>query len=456
MTSTATLNPNLRTFWNTPARNRVLYGGRDSSKTWDAAGFAIFLAQAYKIRFMATRQFQNRIADSVYTVLCHQIERFGVSHLFEITNTSIYCPSTGSDFIFYGRSRNISDIKGVEGVDIHWAEECELMTDEEWSIIDPTLRKEGSQHWLIFNPRLSADFVYQRFIVNPPADTVVRKINYDENPFLSNTSRKRIEAMKIDDYDSYEHYYLGVPWTDDDRVIIKLSWIEAAIDAHIKLNFAPDGRKIIGFDVADDGADKCANVYAHGSVALWCEEWKGGEDELLKSCSRTYASAQERGAEIGYDCIGVGASAGGKFDELNLANSNLIKYHKFNAGDSVHEPEKPYKSDSMAKIKNKDFFSNLKAQSWWLIADRFRNTYDAIHNGTRYNADELISISSDMPMLEKLKTELSTPRRDFDANGRVKVESKKDLAKRDVPSPNIADAFVIAFAPTKSTRSWFG
>ena len=59
----------------------------------------------------------------------------------------------------------------------------------------------------------------------------------------------------------------------------------------------------------------------------------------------------------------------------------------------------------------------------------------------------MISISSDMPFLEKLKTELSTPKRDFDNNGRVKVESKKDLAKREIKSPNLADAFVMAYAP---------
>lgn len=60
-----------------------------------------------------------------------------------------------------------------------------------------------------------------------------------------------------------------------------------------------------------------------------------------------------------------------------------------------------------------------------------------------------------MPMLEKLKTELSTPKRDFDKNGRVKVESKQDLAKSTriggaVASPNLADAFVMAFAPPVS------
>jgi phage terminase large subunit len=50
-----------------------------------------------------------------------------------------------------------------------------------------------------------------------------------------------------------------------------------------------------------------------------------------------------------------------------------------------------------------------------------------------------------MPHLDKLLDELSTPKRDCDNAGRVKVESKKDLSKRDVASPNIADAFIMAF-----------
>jgi phage terminase large subunit len=76
-----------------------------------------------------------------------------------------------------------------------------------------------------------------------------------------------------------------------------------------------------------------------------------------------------------------------------------------------------------------------------------RNTFNAVKNGEQYPVDELISIDSSCPLLEKLKLELTTPHRDFDKNGRVMVESKKDL-KRDVPSPNVADAFIMAFAPT--------
>jgi len=439
------LNPALRDFWMTPARNRVLYGGRSSSKSWDASGFAIFLAQQMKLKFLCTRQFQNRIEDSVYSLLKIQIERFGLGSKFRILDNKIICTATGSEFVFYGLWRQIDEVKSIESIDIHWSEEAHLLSEAQWKVLEPTIRKQGSQHWIIFNPRLATDFAYKRFVTNPPPRTAKRLINYDENPFLSQTMRDVIEAARLEDEDEFNHIYLGVPKDDDDSSIIKRSWIMAAIDAHKALGFEPAGRKRIGFDVADSGADKCANVFAHGSVVSWADEWKAGEDELLKSCSRTYSAAQERDAQIVYDCIGVGASAGAKFKEVNEASPTRfpIRYEKFNAGDAVWEPEREYQP----KVTNKDMFSNLKAQSWWMLADRFRNTFNAVRRGEKFPDNQLISIASDCPHLDKLIDELATPKKDYDQNGRVKVESKKDLAKRDVPSPNIADAFVMCYAP---------
>jgi phage terminase large subunit len=97
----AGLNPVLKDFWKTPARNRVLYGGRASSKSWDAAGVAIARAQYTKTRFLCTRQFQNKIEQSVYTVLKTQIERFGLNDKFRILDNKIICITTGSEFVFY-------------------------------------------------------------------------------------------------------------------------------------------------------------------------------------------------------------------------------------------------------------------------------------------------------------------------------------------------------------------
>lgn len=451
MENRASLNPALREFWKVRARNRVLYGGRSSSKSWDAAGFAIFLALRCKVRFLCARQFQNKIEESVYTLLKQTIERFGYQNRFEILKNKIICLTTGSEFVFYGLWRQIDEIKSLEGIDICWIEEAHNLTEEQWKILEPTIRKEGSQFWIIFNPRLSTDFVYRRFVTNPPPNTVVRKINYDENPFLSQTMISLIESAKAEDYNEYLHVYEGVPRDDDEDSVIKRSHLMASIDAHQALGIEISGSKRLGFDVADAGEDFCASVAAHGSLNYWSDLWKAKEDELLKSCTRVWTTAREHEASITYDAIGVGAHAGAKFNELNAGHPVPVVHAKFFAGGSVDSPDSSY---GMTGIKNRDFFSNIKAQKWWDIADRLRNTFNAVRNGQKFRDDEMIFLSSGMPNLDKLIDELSTPKRDYDIAGRVKVESKKDLAKRDVASPNLADAFIMANLPATGLAIW--
>ena len=438
----------------TPARNRILYGGRASSKSWDTAGFAIFLAQRYKVRFLCTRQFQNKIEESVYTLLVVQIDRYGLRSKFKILDNKIVCRATGSEFVFYGLWRHVDEIKSLEGVDVHWAEEAHLLTEEQWKIIDPTMRKGGSQHWIVFNPGLVTDFVYRRFVTNPPPDTVVRKINYDENPFLSDTIRKVIEAAKAEDYDEYLHIYEGVPRQDDETSVIKRSWLQISIDGHKKLGIEPAGMRRIGFDVADAGEDACAMVASHGPLSYWSHTWKAKEDELLKSCTLVWTEARDRQSRIVYDAIGVGAGSGAKFNELNAGASSNVEHEKFFAGGAVLKPDSFY---AETRIKNKDFFSNVKAQAWWLVADRLKATYNAIQHSQKIEQDEMLFIDSGMPNLTTLIDELATPKRDYDLAGRVKVESKKDLAKRDVKSPNLADAYIMANLPSEfRRRSFFG
>lgn len=448
-----TLNPCLRSFWQTKADLKVLKGGRSSSKTWDCAGFSVFLARTYTVKFLCVRQFQNKIQESVYAVLKVQIERFGLESEFDILKSVIRHKITGSEFHFYGIHRNIAEIKGFEGADICWIEEGEGLTSEQWLIIEPTLRKEGAECWLLYNPRLVTDFV-ETFKHDPENGVIVRHINFNENPFLSQTMIRKIERLKASDYEEYEHTYLGIPKTNDDEAVIKRSWVEASIDAHLKLGIEIQGGKSIGFDIADSGKDLCAQIYRHGIVAIWGEHWKALEDELLKSCTRVYRKSIDLGANITYDSIGVGASAGNKFQELNDARKEdgrigSVKYSKFIAGAKVVDPKGYYIDTEEEKIANADFFCNLKAQAWWLVADRFRNTYNAVVNGEEFEDDELISISSDMPNLSSLVAELSTPKRDFAKDDRVKVESKKDLEKRDIESPNDADAFIMAYAPVE-------
>ena len=101
----------------------------------------------------------------------------------------------GTDFTFYGIERNTDEIKSFEGADILWIEEAHNLTKEQWQILEPTIRKGGSEIWISFNPKLMTDFIYQRFIVDPPPRTRARLINYTDNPFLSDTMRSNFDLL---------------------------------------------------------------------------------------------------------------------------------------------------------------------------------------------------------------------------------------------------------------------
>lgn len=432
------LNPNLRSFWRTRADVKVLKGGRASGKTWDAAAMAVFLAANYSLKFLCVRQFQNNISDSVYTVLVEMIERMGYEDQFEILKTSIVSKTTGSEFIFFGFQRNTSSIKGTEGVDICWIEEAEDLTKSQWEVIEPTIRKDGSECWIIYNPRMVSDYVETYFKHAPDDGTIVRTINYNENPYLSATMHRKIDRAKVRDQEDYEHIYLGIPRSDDDAAIIKRSWVEAAVDAHLKLDMDLAGARTVGYDVADSGADKNAISLFDGAICTHVEEWKAPEDELSQSAKRAWSHVGN--GRLIYDSIGVGAHVGSTLREAGIDTG----FYKFNAGGAVIDPDKEYSTG----IKNGEKFENLKVQAWRDVADRLRNTYNAVNKGMIYPASELISISSEMgQIVERLKTELSTPHTKYSKRGLDMVETKDELKKRDIDSPNLADSFIMGACP---------
>lgn len=442
----ASLNPNLADFWfdGKPSpenfikvRHRVLYGGRASSKSWEFAGMGAAIGAQYQTRFLCVRRFQNKIKESVHTLISAQIDNFGFDG-YEVRATDIR-HANGTEFVFYGIERNVDEIKSFEGADVLWIEEAHNLTSEQWKILRPTIRKEGSEIWISFNPRLVTDFVYQRFIVNPPKSCKVRLINYPDNPFLSETAKSDIIELLEEDREEHDHVYLGVPRTDDDAAIIKRSWIEAAVDAHKSLDIDLSGAQTVGHDVADSGEDKNATITASGSIACGVDEWKAGEDELSQSAKRAWSKVD--GGQLIYDSIGVGANVGSTLKDAGVKSG----YRKFNAGGAVVNPNEEYSP----KVKNGEKFENVKAQAWRSVADRFRNTYNAINKGHEYSAQDLISIDSEGmgKLLEKLKTELSTPRVRYSKRGLDMVETKEELKRREIKSPNLADAFIMAMCP---------
>nr|WP_232012454.1 PBSX family phage terminase large subunit [Cedecea lapagei] len=398
-------------------------------------------------RFLCARELQNSISDSVIRLLDDTIARHGYQAEFEVQRSSIRHLITGSEFMFYGIKNNPTKIKSLEGVDICWIEEAEAVSKDSWEVLIPTIRKPGSEIWVSYNPKNILDDTHQRFVISPPDDICLLTVNHDDNPHFPEVLRLEMEECKRKDYDLYLHIWEGEPVADSDMAIIKPSWIVAAVDAHLKIGFAASGRKRVGFDVADEGEDSNATTLAHGSVVMDCQQWNKGD--VITSADRVKNYAEEvRASEIVYDSIGVGAGV-----KAHLKRVCRIPATGFNAGESVFKPEAKYADGKT----NKDMFSNIKAQAWWGVRDRFYNTWRVIKhleanpNDTefvkQFSDDQLISLSSGIKQLEYLKAELSRPWVDYDNNGRVKVESKKDMKKRGIPSPNMADSLIMAFAP---------
>lgn len=422
------------------ARYKVLYGGRGSGKSYFLAELAVEVSRRIGTVILCAREFQGSLDDSVYQLLIETIERLGYADEFDILKSTITHKGTGAKFVFYGIKNNVTKIKSIQGVGVCWVEEAEAVTKNSWDVLIPSIRGDkNAEIWVSFNPKNILDDTYQRFIVHPPKDSIVLKANYDINPHFADTPllADMLECKERDE-DLYRHIWLGEPVADSELAIIKPSWIEAAIDAHEKLGFSAAGRRILGFDVADEGDDANATVLRHGSVVTDMRQWRG--QDVIYSADKVYLYAQEQDIDrIVYDNIGVGAGVKAQFRRKN----GKVQTIGFNAGGAVYKPDAKYTDDK----KNRDMFANIKAQAWWMVRDRFYKTWRAVHHGDSYPEDQLISLSSSLHEFEYLTAELSRPQVDYDQNGRVRAESKKDMKKRGIPSPNRADALVMAFAP---------
>lgn len=178
------------------------------------------MAASKKLRILCTREVQNSIKDSVHKLLKDQIEMLGLNPWFKITDEKIIS-SCGSEFLFKGLRFDPLGIKSTEGVDICWVEEAQSVSSDSWAILIPTIRKEGSEIWVTFNPGEESDPTYQRFIVTPPDDSITVEVNYYDNPYLPETLRKEMEYCKRIDYEAYEHIWLGKPKSISDSVIFR-------------------------------------------------------------------------------------------------------------------------------------------------------------------------------------------------------------------------------------------
>lgn len=192
-----------------PHRYKVLYGGRDSAKSWSVARALLLQGAEKPLPMGCFREVQKSIKDSVHQLLSNQIEELRLNNFYEILRDEIRAPN-GTFFRFAGLSAQTRDsIKSFEGLKRAWVEEAQSVSKRSWDILVPTIRAPESEIIVTFNPDMDTDDTYQRFVVNPPPGSKVVKINYHDNPWRSKVLDAEREQMRVNAPEDFAHIYEG-------------------------------------------------------------------------------------------------------------------------------------------------------------------------------------------------------------------------------------------------------
>ena len=196
------------------ARYYVSWGGRGSGKSWAFARSLLLQSCEDPLRILCAREIQRTLADSVHQLLVDQIEALDLTQAFTVTETAIANQATGAQFLFAGlRQQDAHKIKSYEGIDIVWVEEAQTVTKRSWDILIPTIRAQGSEIWVTFNPELDTDETYQRFVVHSPPNAVIMNVNWRDNPWFPDVLDQERRHLQRVDPEEYENTWDGKPRT---------------------------------------------------------------------------------------------------------------------------------------------------------------------------------------------------------------------------------------------------
>lgn len=242
-----------------------------------------------------------------------------------------------------------------------------------------------------------------------------------------------------------------------EHILIPSEWVQAAVDAHLKLGAVADSTRHGALDVADEGDDKNAFAARHGVILDYLEEWSGKGSDIFATSERASALCDSLAlVKFRYDADGLGVGVRGDMRIINGRENRKdaqIEAVEHRGSGKVVDPEgyviAPDIKHGHKGRTNEDFFANYKAQSWWHLRTRFENTYKRLVTGLDdVPTEDCVVLPKRLPHLNKLIMELSQPTYSINTQGKISVDKKPEGAK----SPNLADAVVIAFAPEAPKR----
>jgi phage terminase large subunit len=224
-------------------RNRylLLYGGRDSAKSYFAAQKVIIdtMSKAYS-RYILVRKIYADIKDSQYQTIKDIIQDYGLTDHFHFTTNplKIVFKPNGNMILARGldkeyKTKSIKDPTGV------WYEEMNEITFDDFLKTTTSLRGGIIQEIATFNPERETDWInsyffppkqsYEKedgnfhFVKSIRNDTTILHTTYRDNQYCTRQSVELLESFKETDLNYYKIYSLGL-WGGELKGLIYEDW----------------------------------------------------------------------------------------------------------------------------------------------------------------------------------------------------------------------------------------
>lgn len=276
----------------TPVRWRAFYGGRGAAKSRTIAAKLVERAVKEPERILCTREFQNSIRDSSKKVIEDRIHELGLGVLgngFFLSTEREIRGANGSLFSFLGLHGKINTIKSLEGYTLCWIEEAATVTQASLDTLEPTIRQEGSELWVSWNPRFATDPIDKMFRGEngPPPGTVLVEVQHYDNHWFPDVLQRSMEYARDHDPDKYAHVWLGQYLQNSESKVFR-NWQVSAFDT------PADAVRRFG---ADWGFAKDPSVLVSCFIGDWVDSPNGKVAE---------ANPKGKHLFVDYEAYGVG------------------------------------------------------------------------------------------------------------------------------------------------------
>lgn len=392
--------------------------GKSTTASW---AMLWFLLTRYPVKVVVTAPTSAQLYDALFAELKRWVKELPqpIQELLDVKQERIELKASATEAFISARTSRAEQPEALQGVH---SDNVMLVADEASGVPEAVFEAAaGSMSGhnaltiLLGNPVRSSGFFFDTH--NRLKDEWwTRRVSCLDSTRVSKEYVQDMKSRYGEESNAYRIRVLGEFPRSDDDTIIPMELLESA--KHRDTRAYEDAPIVWGLDVARFGSDSSVLCKRQSNVVHTLERWRNLDlMQLTGAVVAQYEACdhKNRPAEILVDSIGLGAGVVDRLRELRLPARGI----------NVSE------SPAMGGT-----YLNLRAELW--------------HKAKAW----LEKRDCKIPNNEDLIGELATVRYTFTSNGKIKIESKDDIRRRGLKSPDMADAFVLTFATDAATISW--